>query len=265
MHVTAVAAAAGAGVVVWLLFPSQPSSGGPGARRPRTRFPTWFGPAWGVALVAGALAVLLDGTALALVLITVGALSAASRMVALGKGRQRAHRRADSVVEVCEALSGELRAGQPPASALRHCVDVWPELEPVATAADMGGDVPHAFRRLARRPGASALREVAGAWQVSESSGATMAHALGRVADSARRRRATQQLVASELASAQATARLVAVLPVAVLSMGSGLGGDPWRFLLSTPTGLTCLAVGLVLAFAGLAWIDRISTSAVDP
>lgn len=261
----AAAAAAGAGVVVWLLLPSRNPSSGPVGRRPRTRFAIWTGPLGALGLVALTLSLLVDGSALALLLITVGALSAATRLVALGKGRQRAHRRADSVVEACEALSGELRAGRPPGAALRHCVDVWPELEPVAAAADIGGDVPRALRRLAGLPGASALREVASAWQVSESSGATMAHALGRVAEAARRRRATQQLISSELASAQATARLVAVLPVAVLSMGSGLGGDPWRFLLSTPAGLTCLGAGLVLAFAGLAWIDNISTSALDP
>ncbi len=92
-----------------------------------------------------------------------------------------------------------------------------------------------------------------------------MAIALSRVADASRRRRATQHLVASELASAQATARLVAGLPVLVLVMGSGLGGDPWAFLLATPAGLVCLAAGLLLVYAGLAWIERVAVAAVDP
>jgi len=169
------------------------------------------------------------------------------------------------VVEVCEALAGELRAGQPPLTALRHCVEVWPALETVATAGELGADVPRSLRRLARLPGASGLTEVAGAWQVSQGSGGTMAPALSRVADASRRRRATRHLVASELGSAQATARLVAVLPVAVLAMGSGLGGDPWAFLLTTPPGIACLASGLLLAYAGLAWIERIAVAAVDP
>jgi tight adherence protein B len=208
---------------------------------------------------------MLDGTALALGLMTAGAVVGGWRMVARGRARQRAQHRSDAVVEVCEALAAELRAGQPPLRALRHCVDVWPELEPVATAAELGSDVPAALRRLAATPGCSALSDVAGAWQVTQSSGGTMGLALGRAADSARARRATQRLVISELASAQATARLVALLPVLVLAMGSGLGADPWGFLLATPAGLTCLGGGLLLAYAGLAWIERIAAGAVDP
>lgn len=263
---TAWVAATAVGVVVWLWVPGSRGARPPHRVRPAEGRRRWTGtaPAAAGAVCAGGLLVLLDGTTLALGLIAVGMSAAAWQAVLRARAIRAASRHADSVVEVCEALAGELRAGQPPQVALRRCVEVWPALEPVATASELGADVPRALRQVARQPGATGLTEIAAAWQVSATSGGTMALALSRVADSARRRRAAQHLVATELASARATARLVAVLPIAVLAMGSGLGGDPWAFLLSSPPGLACLAAGLALAYAGMSWIDRISAHAVD-
>jgi tight adherence protein B len=249
-------AAALAALAVWLLFPHRV--------RPHARFAPGAIPAVVVAVAAGALAVVLDGTSLALGLIMVGAAVGAWTLHREARRRRAAVVRSQRVVEVCEWLAGELRAGQPPQTALRRAVEAWPGLEPAAAAAELGADVPAALRRLAALPGASGLTEVAAAWQVSQTSGGTMALALGQVADSARRRRSTQQLVASELASAQATARLVAFLPVLVLAMGSGLGGDPWRFLLGTPAGLVCLGAGATLVLTGLGWIERIAARVVE-
>ena len=254
-----------AGAAAWLLVPSPVVAVDRTLARPAGAGAGRFRDAVLTAVVVGALAVLAEGPTLALGLLGVAAFVAALRTAQRGRRRRAAQQRADLVVEVCEALAGELRSGQPPVRALRHAAEVWPELEPAARAGELGGDVPRALRRVAVLPGASALTTVAAAWQVSEGSGGTMALALGRVVESSRRRRRTQRLVASELASAQATARLVAALPLLVLTMGSGLGGDPWTFLLTTPLGLTCLAAGLVLAYLGIGWIERIAGSAVDP
>jgi tight adherence protein B len=201
---------------------------------------------------------------LALGCIVAGILLVAWVLLRRGRDARAAQGRQARVVEVCEGLVGELRAGQPLARSLERCVELWPAFEPVAAAGRLGADVPAALRSLARLQGAEGLRDVASAWQVSERSGAGLAAALGQVAASARARQSTRRLVRAELASAQATARLVALLPLMALGMGHGIGGDPVAFLLDTPVGLGCLAVGAGLAGAGLLWIDRIATGVLQ-
>lgn len=235
--------------------PAAPVAGG----RLRTR----AGPGLVAAFAAAATAllVLMDGTRLMLAWVVLGGAGAAGLLVRRGRAARAAAERQAVVVDVCEALVGELRAGQPLATSLEHCLDVWPEFGPVVAAGRLGADVPGALRRLAAVPGAEGLSEIASAWQVAQQSGAGLATALSRVALTARERQGTRRLVQGELASAQATARLVAVLPLASLAMSAGIGGNPWQFLFGTPVGVLCLGLGAVFAFAGLLWIDRISAT----
>lgn len=182
--------------------------------------------------------------------------------------RWRRSRAADqaAVLEACDLLAAELASGQPPGAALAAAGERWPPLRRAVEAHHLGADVPHALREVAaERPGAGDLVWVAGAWQVAHQSGHGLAAALERTAAGLRARRRTRRLVESELASARATARLVACLPLAVLLMGSGTGSDPWGFLLGTPVGLTCLLAGLGLLALGLWWIERLAERAAAP
>jgi tight adherence protein B len=98
---------------------------------------------------------------------------------------------------------------------------------------------------------------------VAHRSGTGLAPALDRVCATVRADRATRRVVESELASARATARLIAALPVLVLLLGAGAGGGTWTFLTGTPVGWVCLLGGLLLGLLGLWWIEHIAAGVV--
>lgn len=165
------------------------------------------------------------------------------------------------VRECCESLAEELAAGSGPDRALARAARDWPPLGPVLAAHRVGLDVPGAWRVAALAPGADGLRLVGAAWQVSGRTGQGLAAALARVADDLRAGESSRRVVASELASARATGRLVAGLPVLAWLMGSGSGGDPLAWLLGGPAGWACLALGGGLLLGGLAWIELLARS----
>lgn len=172
--------------------------------------------------------------------------------------RRHAQRTGQRVLEFCDELAGELACGAAPARVLARAAADWPDLGPVASAQQWGGSVPKALRGLASSPGAGDLLVVASAWELSERTGSGLAGAITAVAGDLRDQQRTRRVVASELASARATARLIAGLPVLTLAAGSG-AGRPVDFLLGTPVGLACLAGGLAFGLAGLAWIEAIA------
>lgn len=237
----------------WLLVPGPVRPSGPRAVAARR-----VGP---LALpVAIALVVALSGFARTALAVIAGATVAAG----LGLWRRRTTRVAAAavsarVLETCRLVGAELAAGRPPGDALALAAQEWPLLGPVAEAFALGADVPVALRRVAEIDGARDLRVLAAAWEVAHRSGRGLALAVTSVAEELQAEHATRRVVESELASARATARLVAALPLVALTMGSGAGGDPWRFLLATPVGLACLAGGLALMLAGIWWIESIA------
>jgi tight adherence protein B len=187
------------------------------------------------------------------------------RSVVLRRRRQQ-RRRTDegSLLGACELIAADLRAGLTPEAALVRAAADWQPLRAVAAAAELGADVPGALRALAFESGLRDLVLVAASWQVSQRSGSALAAGMTRVATRLRQARAQRRVVDSELASARATARLLAGLPLLALAMGGGVGGDPLRFLLATHWGLGCLTAGLAMNLAGLWWIDRIADSVAD-
>ncbi len=183
--------------------------------------------------------------------------------------RRRAHaaaaRRRDAAIDACAGLASDVRAGLTPTAALKAAAQTWPEFRAVSDAALLGADVPAALRRVADRPGASSLRWVAAAWVVAHRSGAGLADAVELASRAMLEARATAQVLDTELASARATARLLALLPLGVLLLGRGAGGDPFGFLVGTLPGAVVLTTGLLLAWVGMFWIERIAVGILPP
>jgi tight adherence protein B len=168
-------------------------------------------------------------------------------LAAAGLLRRRTdRRRSEAVVHALDAtaaLAADLRAGAAPAGALAVAL---PAMSPPGSG---GVEVD----RLGRR--------VSAACAVSETAGAPLADLLDRLALDAWARDRIRQAAAAQAAGVAATAWLLAALPLAGIGVGYGMGADPLRVLLHTPTGAGCALLALALQVAGLAWSRRLTAS----
>ncbi len=225
-----------------------------------------WGRARGPAVVAAAavlLELLADRPHLVLVAVVVVAVAAAAVRLS-GRGQQRRERAAcrARVIEFCDALVAELRAGQPPPRAITLAAENWSAVEPVAATALLGGDVAGTLRAQASRPGAEPFAAIAAGWEVAHSSGAGLADVLDRLSGALRDDEDIRLDMEGALGPPRATARLLAVLPLLGAALGTGLGGDPVGLLLGSMFGAVCLAAGAALAVSGLFWVEHIARQA---
>lgn len=180
-----------------------------------------------------------------------------------GRRRRMRVRRAAAVIELCDALSAELRAGLPALVAIERAAGVWSGWAPITTMARIGGDVPGALRAASTDPGAGGLGTLAAAWEVAERSGAALADVLDRIAAGLRSDEDARAEVVAALAAPRATAKMLAALPIFGLGLGYSIYADPLDFLLHTTVGLGCLGAGVTLALVGLSWVEHLA-DAVD-
>ena len=172
--------------------------------------------------------------------------------------RSRADLYAAQIRDHCDLLAADLAAGAPAAVALTRLAERWPEIQPIVEADRFGLDVPRAWQTLAKEVHVESLGLIAVGWRYAQQTGVGLSVAMRQVAEGLRTQARVDRTVAAELSSARATATLVALLPVGVLTMGSSLGGSPWHFLLLTTPGVVVLAAGLALVWAGLWWLEAI-------
>ena len=158
--------------------------------------------------------------------------------------------------EACEVMAAQLRAGRSAPQALEAAASACSELLPAARQLQLGGNVSATLREI---PASPAARGIASAWATAEASGAALAGVVERVLSELLVQQEIRREVDAQLAGPRATARLLAVLPVAGVALGFMLGVDVPHTLFSTVFGLVCLGVGGVLALVGLAWVERLT------
>jgi tight adherence protein B len=195
-------------------------------------------------------------TAVVLIMGTVAGLVAQYR-------RRRSARRAQAdVAHACTVLASYLRVGQVPSAALAIAAADCEVLREGHQAHTLGGNVVQVWRQQAQRAGYRGLLELARAWQISLETGAPMSSTLDQVATSLSSDLELNRVVSSELAAARATSKVMAALPPCGIGIGYLLGGDPARWLLAGPAGWACLLSGILLACAGVLWIEALARRA---
>lgn len=125
-------------------------------------------------------------------------------------------------------------------------------------AADLRAGLPPAARAGVALTGRIADLTAA-VWRIAEQTGAPAADLVERIEADARAADRARTSAAAQAAGAQATAVLLAILPVGGIALGYAIGADPLRVLLHTPIGAVCAIAASFLQCAGLLWSERMT------
>jgi tight adherence protein B len=96
---------------------------------------------------------------------------------------------------------------------------------------------------------------------VTQGAGNGLAGALERVVEGLREDEELEGTVSAELASARATGRLLAALPVLGVAGAAALGTPPVELLLGSSLGRICTVAAGGLEICGLLWLRRLAAS----
>ena len=107
-----------------------------------------------------------------------------------------------------------------------------------------------------------AARAVVAACRLSSVTGLSLATVLDTTAAALRRATDARSARTTATAGAEATARLLLLLPLFALLMGYALGAQPLTWLTRTPLGWGSLIAAIVFLLAGRAWVARLLASA---
>lgn len=175
-----------------------------------------------------------------------------------------------AVADGLAAFVAELKAGAHPAAAATGAAQDAQEpaatvLAGIASTARLGGDVNTALNTMSRASPelASALGPLARAWALADHHGVPLAHVLDAVRRDLERRVTFTGQVTARMAGPQASAAVLAGLPLFGIALGELSGAHPLHVLTSTAVGQVLLVVGALLISAGLLWSARLTDQAV--
>ena len=224
------------------------------------------GPVAGIA-VLGIAALLICGLGVAVAVVAAGATT-----LRRWRNRDELRGRLAATEGMAQALAGlvaELNAGANAAAAASAVAqDADPEsaavLVAVAGAVRLGGDVDRAVRQCsASAPHlAGLLAPLAAALTLARRHGLPTAEVLDAVRKDVDGRLRFSKQVQARMAGPRASGTVLAVLPAVGIGLGQLMGAAPLRVLLTTGIGEGLLAVGTVLACAGVLWIAKLTAQA---
>lgn len=173
---------------------------------------------------------------------------------------------AEQTSKMLGAIAGDLRAGATPHDAIVHLTHDAPaplaELYTLAAHRCASGVAPAVAFIDAPEPYRD-LRAAGRLWLIADQRGIALAELLEHMQHRIDARLKHARATAAALQGSQATAVILAALPLAGLAMGTAMGARPWQFLVGTFLGQLLLVLGTFLACAGFLWVDRIVAGAV--
>ncbi len=179
-------------------------------------------------------------------------------VVVARRGRAAARRRA-GVPAALDVVAAGLRGGHPLPRALGDAARSVPvlcdELLAVVHAHEAGQPLVVALRDWGGRHPDTATAVASGALAVAAEVGGPGARAVDGAASSIRDRLAAEAEASAAATQGTASAAVLTVAPVAFATMLAGLDPAAGGFLLGTPAGWACLALGVGLDLLGACWM----------
>jgi tight adherence protein B len=224
----------------------------------------WAGAAAGLMIAVG---LVLGPVAVALVIVAAFAGRSAWRHRIRATTR---HRRRQQLPEALERLAGSLRTGSSLPHALHEAgrsteAPLGPELTAMAQEAEGGRPLIEVLDRWTEVNDDTGTRLAATALALAAGVGAAPARAIDGVATTLRERLAQSAERRAQATQARYSAVVLSAAPLVFTGLLAATNRAAADFLLKTPSGWACLAIGLGLDAAGAVWMMRLTHAGQEP